>query len=90
MISGLVIDLTTVAAGTSMPEGPHGGRQGRARIAAGNVVGSDTFNILGCPGVSGLVSGDLGLAMAPSLLAFDIRVMLAVALIRCPVASAAP
>ena len=51
----------------------------------GNVVGSNTFNILGCLGLSGLVSGDLGLAMAPSLLAFDIWVMLAVALACLPV-----
>ena len=51
----------------------------------GNVVGSNTFNILGCLGLSGLVSGDLGLAMAPSLLSFDIWVMLAVALACLPV-----
>jgi len=49
------------------------------------VVGSNTFNILGCLGLSGLVSGDMGLAMAPSLLAFDIWVMLAVALACVPV-----
>jgi len=51
----------------------------------GNVVGSNTFNILGCLGLSGLVSGDLGLAIAPSLLAFDIWVMLAVALACLPI-----
>jgi hypothetical protein len=43
--------------------------QGERDIA----VGSNTFNILGCLGLSGLMSGDLGLMMAPSLLAFDIR-----------------
>jgi cation:H+ antiporter len=55
----------------------------------GNVVGSNTFNILGCLGVSGLVSGSLpggaGLLMAPALLSFDIWVMLAVALACLPV-----
>lgn len=36
-------------------------------------------------GLSGLVSSDLGLTIAPSLLAFDIWVMLAVALACLPV-----
>jgi cation:H+ antiporter len=49
------------------------------------VAAGTTFNILGCLGLSGLVSGDMGLAMAPSLLAFDIWVMLAVALACLPV-----
>ena len=48
-------------------------------------LGSNTFNILGCLGLSGLVSGDLGLLIAPSVLAFDIWVMLAVALACLPV-----
>ncbi len=59
--------------------------KGERDIAVGNVVGSNTFNILGCLGLSGLVSGDMGLAIAPSLLAFDIWVMLAVALACIPV-----
>ena len=59
--------------------------KGERDIAVGNVVGSNTFNILGCVGLSGLVSGDLGLGMAPSLLAFDIWVMQAVALACLPV-----
>lgn len=82
-VSDLVIGLTIVAAGTSMPEvatSLTAAIKGERDIAVGNVVGSNTFNILGCLGLSGLVSGDLGLAMAPSLLAFDIWVMLAVAL----------
>ena len=59
--------------------------KGERDIAVGNVVGSNTFNILGCVGLSGLVSGGLGLPLAPSLLAFDIWVMLAVALACLPV-----
>jgi cation:H+ antiporter len=58
---------------------------GKTDIAIGNVVGSNIFNILGCLGLSGLVSGGLGLAIAPSLLAFDIWVMLAVALACLPI-----
>ena len=82
-VSDLIIGLTIVAAGTSMPEvatSITAAVKGERDIAVGNVVGSNTFNILGCLGLSGLVSGDLGLAMAPSLLAFDVWVMLAVAL----------
>jgi cation:H+ antiporter len=87
-VSDLVIGLTIVAAGTSMPEvatSITAAIKGERDIAVGNVVGSNTFNILGCLGLSGLVSGELGLAMAPSLLAFDIWVMLAVALACLPV-----
>ncbi|ARP93412.1 MAG: sodium:calcium antiporter [Comamonas sp. SCN 65-56] len=87
-VSDLVIGLTIVAAGTSMPEvatSIAAALKGERDIAVGNVVGSSTFNILGCLGLSGLVSGDLGLVMAPSLLSFDIWVMLAVALACLPV-----
>jgi cation:H+ antiporter len=87
-VSDLVIGLTIVAAGTSMPEVATSVMaviKGERDIAVGNVVGSSTFNILGCLGLAGLVSGDLGLVMAPSLLAFDIWVMLAVALACLPV-----
>ena len=87
-VSDLVIGMTIVAAGTSMPEvatSITAAIKGERDIAVGNVVGSNTFNILGCLGLSGLVSGDLGLAVAPSLLAFDVWVMLAVALACLPV-----
>ena len=87
-VSDLVIALTIVAAGTSMPEvatSITAAIKGERDIAVGNVVGSNTFNILGCLGISGLVSGDLGLALAPSLMAFDIWVMLAVALACLPI-----
>ena len=87
-VSELIIGLTIVAAGTSMPEvatSITAAIKGERDIAVGNVVGSNTFNILGCLGLSGMVAGDLGLVMAPSLLAFDIWVMLAVALACVPV-----
>jgi cation:H+ antiporter len=87
-VSDLVIGLTIVAAGTSMPEvatSITAAIKGERDIAVGNVVGSNTFNILGCLGLSGLVSGDLGLVMAPSLLSFDIWVMIAVALACLPI-----
>jgi len=87
-VSDVVIGLTIVAAGTSMPEvatSITAAIKGERDIAVGNVVGSNTLNILGCLGLSGLVSGDAGLTLAPSLLTFDIWVMLAVGLACLPV-----
>ena len=87
-VSDLVIGLTIVAAGTSLPEvatSITAAIKGERDIAVGNVVGSNTFNLLGCVGLSGLAAGADGLPMAPSLLAFDIWVMLAVALACVPV-----
>ena len=87
-VSDLVIGLTIVAAGTSMPEvatSITAALKGERDIAVGNVVGSNTFNILGCLGLSGIVSGDLGLAMPAAMLSFDMLVMIAVALACLPV-----
>jgi len=87
-VSDLVIGLTIVAAGTSMPEvaaSITAALKGERDIAVGNVVGSNTFNILGCIGLSGLASGDAGLLMSSAVLNFDIWVMLAVALACLPV-----
>ena len=87
-VSDLVIGLTIVAAGTSMPEvatSVMAAFKGERDIAVGNVVGSSTFNILGCLGLSGIVSGDLGLAVPAAILNFDIWVMIAVSLACLPV-----
>jgi cation:H+ antiporter len=87
-VSDLVIGLTIVAAGTSMPEvatSLTAAFKGERDIAVGNVVGSNTFNILGCVGLSGVASGTLGLPVAPSMLTFDLWVMLAVTLACLPV-----
>ncbi len=86
-VSDLVIGLTIVAAGTSMPEvatSITAALKGERDIAVGNVVGSNVFNILGCLGISGLVSGS-GLAVAPAVLNFDIWIMLAAAIACLPV-----
>jgi cation:H+ antiporter len=87
-VSDLVIGLTIVAAGTSMPEvatSVMAAIKGERDIAVGNVVGSSTFNVLGCMGLAGLVSGATGLTIPPSMLNFDIWVMLAVSLACLPV-----
>lgn len=87
-VSDVVIALTIVAAGTSMPEiatSLTAAFKGERDIAVGNVVGSNVFNILGCVGASGLAAGMGGLAVASSVLNFDIWVMLAVAIACLPV-----
>jgi len=86
-VSELVIGLTIVAAGTSLPEVATSilaAIRGERDIAVGNVVGSNIFNILAVLGISASVApGDL--AVAPSMLAFDIPVMVAVAVACLPI-----
>lgn len=86
-VSELVIGLTIVAAGTSMPEVATSivaALRGERDIAVGNVVGSNTFNILCVLGLSGMVAPE-GLPVAQSLLSFDLPVMIAVAFACLPV-----
>ncbi|MCC6071938.1 calcium/sodium antiporter [Massilia sp. GCM10020059] len=86
-ISELVIGLTIVAAGTSLPEvatSVVAALRGKRDIAVGNVVGSNVFNILGVLGLSSLVS-PAGISVAPAVLAFDLPVMIAVALACMPI-----
>jgi len=86
-MSELIVGLTIVAAGTSLPEVATSilaAIRGERDIAVGNVVGSNIFNILAVLGISAGVAPD-GLAVAPSLLAFDLPVMIAVAVACLPI-----
>lgn len=86
-VSDLIIGLTIVAAGTSLPEiatSVMAALRGERDIAAGNVIGSNTFNIFGCLGLSSLASGS-GLVVPEAALHFDLWVMLAVAVACLPV-----
>ena len=86
-VSELVIGLTIVAAGTSLPEvatSVLAAFRGERDIAVGNVVGSNIFNVLAVLGLAGLVSPS-GLPAAPALLRFDLPVMIAVAVACLPV-----
>lgn len=86
-VSELVIGLTVVAAGTSLPEvatSVVAALRGERDIAVGNVVGSNIFNILGVLGLSGLVSAR-GVGVTLSALQYDIPVMIAVAVACLPV-----
>ena len=87
-VSDLVIGLTIVAAGTSLPEvatSITAAIKGERDIAVGNVIGSNTFNILGALGLSGVAAGTGGLGVAPSVMAFDIWIMLATAVACIPI-----
>ncbi len=58
-VSNLVIGLTVVALGTSLPElaaSVVAARKGQHDIAIGNVVGSNMFNILAVAGIAGFIS----------------------------------
>ena len=85
-VSELIIGLTIIAAGTSLPElatSVLATARGQRDIAVGNVVGSNLFNILGILGVSGIVGG--GIAVSPLAVSFDIPVMTAVAIACLPI-----
>ena len=86
-VSELVIALTIVAAGTSMPEVATSiiaSLRGERDIAVGNVVGSNIYNILAVLGLAALIAPG-GVAVAPAALDFDIPVMVAVALACLPI-----
>ena len=85
-VSELVIGLTIVAAGTSLPEvvtSIMAAWRGEREIAVGNVVGSNLFNILGVLGLASVVAPD-GIAVSAAAMRFDIPVMIAVALACLP------
>ena len=86
-ISELVIGLTIVAAGTSMPEvatSVVAALRGERDIAVGNVVGSNIFNILCVLGFSSIVAPS-GINVSAAALHFDIPVMIGVAVACLPV-----
>lgn len=86
-VSDLVIGVTIVAVGTSLPEVATSlvaAFKGERDMAAGNVVGSNLFNLLGVLGASSAVSAN-GVTVIDEALWFDIPVMVLVALVCWPV-----
>lgn len=86
-VGELVIGLTVVAAGTSLPElatSLIAVLRGERDMAVGNVVGSNIFNLLVVLGAAGLATAG-GVAVVPAALRFDLPVMLAVAIACLPV-----
>jgi cation:H+ antiporter len=89
-VSELVIGLTIVAAGTSLPEvatSVVAALRGERDVAVGNVVGSNILNILAILGMCGVLAPE-GVAVSRAVLAFDLPVMIAVALATLPLALA--
>jgi cation:H+ antiporter len=86
-VDDVVIGLTIVAAGTSLPEVAASiiaSIKGERDIAVGNVVGSNIFNILAVMGLSSIVA-PTGLPVPASIQNFDMPVMIAVALACLPI-----
>lgn len=86
-VSELVIGLTIVAAGTSLPEvatSVVAALKKERDIAVGNLVGSNIFNLLSVLGFSALVSPS-GITAPPQSLWFDVPVMMAVAIVCLPI-----
>ena len=86
-VSELIIGLTIIAAGTSLPEvvtSVVAAWRGERDIAVGNVVGSNMFNILCVLGLTSVLAPE-GIAISPAALRFDIPVMIAVAVACLPI-----
>jgi cation:H+ antiporter len=79
-VSDLIIGLTIVAVGTSLPElasSVTAARKGEHDIALGNILGSNLFNTLAVVGIAGVISP---MQVAPEILSRDIMVMAALTL----------
>lgn len=84
-VSELVIGLTVVAIGTSLPEiatSIIASFRGLRDIAVGNIVGSNIFNVLGILGVAAVVAP---VSVPPVARAFDLPVMVAVCIACLPI-----
>ncbi len=86
-VSEMVIGLTVVAVGTSLPElatSILATLRGQRDMAVGNIVGSCIFNLLLVLGASAALAPG-GIQVAPGVLRFDFPVMTAVALACLPI-----
>ena len=75
-VSELVIGLTIVAIGTSLPElaaSIASALKNEHEIAIGNIIGSNMFNLLGVLGIPGIMTGAI---LEPSVLDRDYPVMI--------------
>lgn len=85
-VSDVVIGLTIVAAGTSLPElaaSVIATMRGQREMAIGNVLGSNVFNLTLILGTTAVTAG--GLAVTPRIARFDLVVMTAAAVVCVPV-----
>lgn len=85
-LSERVIGLTVVAVSTSLPAlvtSLIAALRGERHIAVGNVIGSNLFNLCGVLGLMAVIAPQ-PLSISPNALAFDLPVMLGVALLCLP------
>lgn len=85
-VNDLVIGLTVVAVGTSLPEiatSVLASVRGEREIAVGNVVGSNVLNLCSVLGATAVLAPG-GVPVAPHALKFDTPIMLVVALVCFP------
>jgi cation:H+ antiporter len=83
-VSDVVIGLTLVAVGTSLPElatTTMAALRRQADVALGNVIGSNMFNLLAIIGVASLVGP---IPVDPEFLRFDLWVMLGASILLAP------
>ena len=86
-VSSLVVGLTIVAAGTSLPEiatSVLASIKGERDLAVGNIVGSNLFNIMCIVGLTAIVLPG-GIAVQPGVIGFDIPVMIAASIVCLPI-----
>lgn len=86
-VSELIIGLTVVAVGTSMPEiatSILATLRGQREIAVGNVIGSNVFNLLVVLGATAAFS-PAGVGVSDAAIRFDLPVMTAVAIACLPI-----
>jgi cation:H+ antiporter len=87
-VSDLVIGLTVVAIGTSLPElatSVIAAYKGERDLAVGNVVGSNIFNVGAVMGISAMITRG-GVPVEEGAIAFDIPFMVAVCFALLPIA----
>jgi cation:H+ antiporter len=80
-ISDLVIGLTIIAIGTSLPElaaSISSALKGEHDIAIGNVIGSNMFNLLGVLGIPGVIQPSI---LDPNILQRDYPIMIALSIL---------
>lgn len=86
-VSDVLIGLTIIAAGTSLPEiatSVMASARGNRDIAIGNVIGSCIFNLLAVLGLTAALSQN-GVPVPASMLRFELPVMIAVTAVCIPI-----
>jgi len=86
-VSSLIIGLTIVAAGTSLPEVATSilaSIKGERDLAVGNIVGSNLFNIMCIIGLTAIILPG-GIVVQPGVVGFDIPVMIAASIVCLPI-----